>query len=153
MKYHLPRTGFTLIELIVVIAIIGVLIGVVVLPLVKFRQQQALQNSTNAIVAVLNDARTKTFAALNNTSYSVYLSSTAATLFTGTTYSSGTSTNEVYTLEFPVTASWSLQGAGNSILFDRLKGTTSQYGTITLSISGGATKTVTITALGTVTRN
>lgn len=147
------HTGFSLIEVLVVIAIVGVIIGIVTLPFMAFRQQQALQNSTNGLVAVLNDARTKTFAALNNTTYSVYLTSSAAILFTGTVYDSAAATNESYTFESPVTASWSLQGGGDTISFDRLKGSTSQYGTISLTLLGGATRTVTINALGTVVRN
>jgi len=145
--------GFTLIEILVVIAIVGVLIAVVALPLIKFRQQQSLQNTTNAIVAVLNDARAKTFAAVNNTSYGVALSSTGMTLFTGTGYAVETATNETYTFESPVTATWSLAGGGNTISFDRLKGTTGQHGTITLQVPNGTMRTITITTLGSVIRN
>lgn len=147
------KNGFTLIEVMIVIAVIGVLMAVVGLPLTTFREQQALQNSTNALVSVLNDARTKTFAALDNTSYGVALAVDSATLFTGTTYDSNAATNELYPFETPVTASWSLIGGGNSISFDRLKGTTSQYGTIILRLPNGTARTVTITALGSVARD
>jgi hypothetical protein len=38
------------------------------------------------------------------------------------------------------------------VTFDRLKGTTSQYGTIILS-NGSATSTITVTASGSITRS
>jgi len=145
--------GFSLIELVLIVAIIGVLIAVLVPSLVQFRAQQALQHSTNAVVGVLDDARSKTLASINNTSHSVYLTSTSTTLITGTTYDSNAPTNQVYTLDPSVTLSWNLQGAGALISFDRLKGTINQYGTITITSSSGATRTVTVTLLGSIARN
>ncbi len=147
------RRGFTLLEMTIVLAIAVVLITIVTPPFIKFRQQQALQNTTNAIVSVLSDARAKTFAALNNTSYSVKIESNQATLFTGTSYSSSDPTNDVYPFETPTTVTWSLAGGGSVISFDRLKGTTSQYGTITIQLPSGVTRVITITTLGTVARN
>ncbi len=150
---NISNKGISAIEVLIVSAIMGVLVAVVALPLISFRKHQALQNSTNAVVAVLTDARTKTLAALNNTSYGVRVESSRVILFTGTTYTSSASTNEVVLLETPVTASWSLQGGGSSIGFDRLTGITSQYGTITLALPDGTTRVVTIAASGSVTRN
>lgn len=144
--------GFTLLELVIIIAVLGVLIAVIVPSLARFRQQQALQNSANALVGVLGDARTKTLAAVNDTSYGIKLEASQVTLYTGTTYSSGATSNEVYTFESPVTASWNLDTAGSTISFARLTGAASAHGTIVLSIPSGATKTITITALGTITK-
>ncbi|MBP6904563.1 MAG: type II secretion system protein [Candidatus Pacebacteria bacterium] len=152
---HFPYTkqsGVSALELIVVVAVIGLLIAVVVIPLSSFRQQQALQNSTNAVVAVLQDARTKTLAAVGNTAYGVRIESDRIILFTGTTYSSGASTNEAVSLETPVSAAWSL-GGGSTILFARLTGTASASGTITLSLPDGTSRIVTVTSSGTITRN
>lgn len=147
------QLGLTLIEVVVIIAIIGALIAVVTFPLIKFRQQQSIQNATNGVVSVLNDARTKTLAGLGGTSYSVQIQSDKVILFTGTTYSSATATNESYTIEEPVYLNWSLAGGGNAISFDMLKGTTSQYGTITLTLPNGTTRVITINNTGSITRN
>lgn len=150
---RLSNAGFSLIEIVITIAVISALVAVVGLPLSRFRDSQALQNTTATVAAVLDDARTKTLAALNNTSYGVRLTSVDVTLFAGTTYTAGAAGNDVYVFETPVTASWSVAGAGNTILFDRLKGTTTSYGTITLRIPSGTTRTITISALGAVSRN
>ena len=81
----MQKNGYTLIELAIVIAIIGIILAIVIVPLSKFRKQEALQNTTNAITSILNEARTKTLAGYNNTTYSVRIESTRAILFVGTT--------------------------------------------------------------------
>lgn len=156
MKYRNTtlHAGFTLIELLIVIAIVGVLVTVTALPIVRFRQQQALQHTMNAVLTVLTEARAKTLAGTNNSLYSVQLESAQAILFTGTSYDSGALTNEVYAFEPPVTlGAVSLAGGGTTITFDRLRGTTAQHGTLQLQLPDGTTRTITITATGTVARN
>lgn len=153
MKYHSPQSGLTIIEALVVFGVIALITVVVIVPFSTFRQRQSLQNSTNAIVSVLNEARTKTLAGVNNTYYSVRLENEQVILYAGGTYLSGASANQITVLESPTTASWSLQGGGATISFDRLKGTTSQYGTITISLPNGTTKTVTVSSLGAIVRN
>ena len=153
MKILDKQKGFTLIEIIVVISIVLVLIVVTASPLSSFRNKQALQNSTNAVLSVLNDSRAKTFAAVGNTFYSVKLDTDKVTMFLGGSYTEGLATNEILFLEYPVTQSWNLQGSGSVVTFDRLKGSTSQYGTITISLPGGLAKTITISSLGSIVRN
>ncbi len=147
------QSGITIAEVVIIIAIVAILAVISIGPLSAFRQKQALQNTTNAVVSILNEARTKTLAGYDDTSYGVHIESGKITLFTGTSYSSSTSTNENFFVESPVTLSWSLAGSASEILFTRLTGTTNQYGTITLTLPSGSTRTITITQTGSVTRN
>ena len=148
------KSGFTLIEIIVVIAIVGILAAIISSPFGKFRNAQALQNTTNAIVSVINSARTKTLASVNNTSYGVHIDSDRVILFTGISYNSEDATNQIVIFEPQVTLeTLSLNGGGAEILFDRLKGTTSQYGTIVIDLPSGQSKTITVQATGSVLRN
>ena len=155
MQQHYPqKNGFTLVEFLVVVAIIGIIAAVIVPSFSKFRNQQALQNSTNALISVLNEARTKTLASVNNTYYGVHLQSDAAILFVGGAYALGAATNETVYYESPVAmTSATLTGGGSDVKFDRLKGTTSQYGTITLALPDTTSHSVSVSATGTVQRN
>ncbi len=148
------HSGFTFIELLIVLAIVGILVSTTALPIMRFRQQQALQHTTNAVLMVINEARAKTLAGSGNSTYSVRFESTQAILFRGTTYQSGESTNEVYAYESPVTlGTVSLAGGGTTITFDRLRGTTLHHGTLQLQLPDGEARTITVTATGTVARN
>lgn len=154
MSFRLYNKGITAIELLIVISIV-VLIGIITVPsLVSFRKDQALQNTTNAVVSLLQEARAKTTASYNNMVYSVIVDTTSATMFTGTTYNALEPTNKVVSYETPVARqSITLTGGGSTVTFDRLKGTTAQHGTLVLGITGGASKTITLSPSGVITRD
>lgn len=154
MKASFYQRGITAIEILLVVSIL-ILIAIVTVPsFISFRNNQALQNTTNSIVSLLQEARTKTLGSYNNTFYSVYIDTESATLFTGGTYSSGDTTNKIVPYESPVVLqSVTLSGGGTKISFDRLKGTTSQGGTIIVGIPGGASKTISVSASGVISRD
>jgi Tfp pilus assembly protein FimT len=153
MQYSRYTKGLSAIELLVVIGVVVLLAVITVPSLMSLRRNQALQNSVNATVSLIQEARTKSLASYNNTFYSVYIDTTQAVLFTGGTYNAGDVSNKVVPYETPITLqSLSLQGGGSSIQFDRLKGTTAQHGTLSLGINGGESRTITVSASGLITR-
>lgn len=153
MRYNHYTKGLSAIELLVVIGVVVLLAVITVPSLMSLRRNQALQNSVNATVSLIQEARTKSLASYNGTFYSVYIDTTQAVLFTGGTYTAGDASNKVVPYETPVTRqALSLQGGGSSIQFDRLKGTTAQHGTLTLGITGGESRTITVSESGLVTR-
>ncbi len=151
--------GFSLIELLVVIAIIGILSAVMIPTLASFRGQQALKNTTEDLMSLLNVARSDTVGSLNSTNYSVYVDSTSATYFVGSVYTSNAPTNKKIVFNnaviIPVSGGLNLNGGGNIVSFSRLSGDTSNYGTIILQLSSDAnrSKTITINKTGTVSSN
>ncbi len=154
MSYQYKQDGFSLTELLVVVGVVLLLIAVIVPSLVSFRKQQALQNTTNTVVSLLQEARAKTTASYNSTFYSVVFDTNTATLFTGGTYTPGAAGNKSISFESPVTLqSTSLNVEGSTISFERLKGTATKYGTITVGIPGGATRTITVTQAGVISRD
>lgn len=154
MHTHPAQHGRSVIELLLVIAILSLLVAVVATPFSNFRKTQALENTTNTVISILGEAHARTLAGVGDTNYGVHLATTAATLFAGSTYSSGASTNDVYTFETPVQlGTVSVNGGGSDVVFDRLKGTTGDYGTISVQISGGDTRTISVTATGSIKRN
>lgn len=147
------KKGFTVIELLVVLAILAVLMVVITPSFMRFRQQQALQNTTNGVLSLITSARTKTLSGNDNSIYSVRFESSRAILFKGIVYTDGMATNEIYGYESPVTlGTVLLQDATQVLTFDRLRGTTSQHGTIQLQLPNGTTRMITVTQTGSAER-
>lgn len=154
MKKNFLQNGISTFEIVMVIAIIAILVTVIVVPFSSFRGNQALQNTTNTVVSLLEQARTQTLSGVGNTNYSVRIESSQAVLFTGSSYDANASTNRYFLYESPITlGTLALQGGGSQITFDRLTGKTSHYGTIELVLSASRSATITVSSTGTVSRN
>ena len=99
--------------------------------LTTFRQQSDIDSVGEGILGTLRMARSKTISSENASGYGVHFESATYTLFTGRTYTPGSSSNEDYALPsrveiFSIVLSTSTQ----SVAFDRLTGHTSTTGTI-----------------------
>ncbi len=143
----------SLITILAIIAVMGLLVAIIVPSLTNSRQRQSLNGSTDDIVSLLVTARSQTLSSYNSRNYGVHFTSTSITLFTGPTYNVNATDNIVKTLDTGVSLSTiSLTGGGSDVIFDRLKGSTSQYGTIVVQVSGSVAylKTITISSTGLV---
>lgn len=155
MKHNL---GFSFFEVIIVLAIFGLILAIVGPSFSGFRNSQTVKNTTEDIISLLNQARNDTLLSKNSTFYSVHFETTRAVLFTGGVFDTNAATNKVITFDSIVTvplANVSLAGGGVDVKFDRLSGDTSQYGTIrvTLVSNSNVAKTITINKLGVVSSN
>lgn len=148
------QRGFTLIELLISLAVIAIIAAIVAFPLSNFKRMQALRGGVEDLSSFIQEARSLTISSRDSLQYGIHLESDRAVLFSGSSYSAGASTNR--TMQFPsgVTGSWSLQGSGANIIFERLTGETDHYGTITLSLSSPTvSRTITVSKLGSVDSN
>lgn len=156
---YTKNKGMTLLELLIVIAIIIVLSVIVTPSLSKFKAERSLVNTAEDIVSVLNKARNDTIGSLGGNQYGVHLDTNKFTYFIAPTYINGTSTNIVTTLDdsitIPSSGGINLNGGGSDIIFTRITGDTSNYGTIVLQLSSDATrqKTITINKTGVISSN
>ena len=142
--------GFTLIEQVLVIAIIVLLVTITLVSFSLFRQERQLEGTTAELVSTLEQARAQTLAFTGQSVYGVHVDTNQFVLFQGGSYDAAAATNKVFLLSQDVEASaWVLQGGGNDIIFDRLTGKTSQSGAITLRIKQHTSRTKTITVLTT----
>lgn len=151
MKFNL-KSGFTYVELVIVLAIIALLIGIFMSTFITFRKNQALIMDTDTVVGLLRQARNQSLSSKNSYSYGVHFSAPKVTIFTGPTYSSSATDNEDFTLSSTDTIlTIGLNGGGSDVVFNRLTGETSQNGTVVISSPGiPETKTVTIYKTGLV---
>lgn len=143
----IKNRGISIIEIIIVIAIIGIISSIVMLNLSSFRNEQALRNTTMDIVSFLNKARQKTLSSLNSTNYSVHFETNKAVLFTGSVYSSLDTTNEslIFSPSVAIPTSGGINiGGGSDVTFERLTGDTIG-GTVVVKLISDPTKQKIIT--------
>ena len=145
-------SGFTLLEVLIVLVIIAVLVMIILGTFIEFRKSQAIEKDTELVVQVLNQARNQTLYSKNSSAYGVHFSTNEITLFTGSTFSAGAIDNDNYILASTETSlTTTLTGGGSDVVFKRLSGETEQDGTVVVSSSGiTKTKTVTIYKTGLV---
>lgn len=143
--------GFTFIELLVVVAIVGILAGIISVTMSNYASRQSLESMHQQVIEGVENARRNTLASLNDTNYGVYVGTTSIALFPGTSYSPSNPNNEYLPYTSKITATSSFSGGGWTIVFDRLNGEPSAAGTIVLMDSGSMSyATVTISASGLV---
>lgn len=145
MKNSIQK-GFTVLELLISIAIIVLLSTFAVQGLAKFKLNQAQNNEVTKVLAVLNEARVRAQSGDSARNYSVTINTAAKTmtLFRVTTDPGDTAYSSVSNLN-PQTTLSLLMNSGNTITFERFTGATTNTGTITVSTTSGTnTKSSTI---------
>lgn len=147
-KIH-TRNGFTLVEIIIVMAILVFVSGIVWVSFRGYNRGQVLEGSAQVIVSILNDARARTVNGRDAEEYGVHIESGSVTLFVGDTYSVNTPSNEVALLDPQTTiADISLSG-GDDVVFEKLTGATSNSGTLRIELTNDATQQLTVTVQST----
>lgn len=147
--------GFTLIELIVVIALVGVVSTIIFTSFNALNQRQALDKEVDYIKTLIQKTRLASLNSKNGAMFRVEFASNQLTVA-----ESGTTTVTVY----PYSSNISLTTNGltavtggaatTTIFFSKISGLAGARGVLTYSLmSGGSatiTRTITINALGTV---
>lgn len=150
------KTGISLIEILVVIAVLGTLVAVVSSQFSKTRERQVLKTATSDVLSSLNKARTMTLSSVLSSSYGVHFESDEVIIFSGTVFSAGAGGNESILFTSPaeisnVTLNAS-SGSSGEIFFNRLSGDPSKSGTVTIS-TPNFSNIITISATGAFSSN
>jgi len=133
------RRGFTLIEFLIVIGILGAIIVLSVSAFSFLIKKTDLDSSINNIISIVNLAKNKTLASEGAKQYGVYfdaiINPNKYVLFQGSSYAlRDISLDEIHNLPAAVKiSSISFGGLGNEIVFDRLTGTTGNSGTLVIN--------------------
>lgn len=138
--------GFSLIELIIVAAVIVAITAFIYLSLSSLRENQLLSNAAYESVAFINEARSKTLSSEDFSQYGVHIASSSLTMFKGSVFSESDPDNKTLSIS-PILEvySMSLNGGGSDVVFDKLSGKTGQYGNFSLRVKSDFSKSKTIT--------
>ncbi len=146
-----PKHGFTVIEVLIAIAIVGVLSSLSVAYFNSFLARNELKNESLKIVDMLRRARGQAMAGQDDSQWGVHFETGKYVLFRGSSYSAGDSFNEEITLPAVLTISAiTLNGSGSEVIFSKIRGETSQYGTTTISNDINESKNIVINSVGNI---
>lgn len=134
--------GFTILEIIISLAIFLILAVIIVFSFSRFRSDQELTNNVQETINLLNLARSKTLSSEGSSQYGVHFESSRTVLFKGVSFSESSPDNIVVALSSLIEISAiNLNEEENNLVFQRLTGKTNNYGTITLRIKSDVSKT------------
>jgi len=137
--------GFSLIEILIVVSVLTILAGLMAPGFNFFKQQSTLDGATQEIIQTLRLAQNKTLASEGDSNFGVYFETYKFVIFKGSVYSAASTTNEVHHLDSSLNiSSLSFSGSANSVVFDRLTGTTANYGSLIVRQANDASTNKTI---------
>lgn len=136
------KRGFTLLEILMVISISAILMIGGMSSYSHFTKKKSLEITTQTIASYLKDARSFTIASKGDTTYGVHFEADRVVLFSGSSFIEPSADNREHELPGNIEISViDLNGGGSDVVFDRLTGATSQYGTTTVSLFADITDT------------
>ncbi len=142
--HKISAKGFTLIEVIISLAILALIASISAASFVSFARREALDSTVSAVAAGLRDARTRTMASINDSQYGVQIDTDRFTLFSNS-YVLGATGNEINMLNSRIKMSSSVP----SFTFSRISGNSSASGTIDVYVASDPTNRKTINVQGT----
>ena len=142
--------GYTLVEMLIVLAAIGLLVSMVALSYRTFGQRVDLQTTAQRIVVALDGVRERTLGSENDSAYGIHFETDRYVEFTGTTYNPGASDNIVREIDGRFAISSINLPGGPNVVFDRVTGHTANSGTLTVQTVASpiSSRTISIQPLG-----
>jgi prepilin-type N-terminal cleavage/methylation domain-containing protein len=144
--------GFTLLELLLVVGIIGILSTSIVLNGLGYRNRQALDLAAQQMAASIRDAQNRSVSQQDGLAWGVYFNNVSSTdsytVFSGGSYSASEN-RFVTSLDSPVEFTIPSAGTTSSIVFAQVSGLPSTSTSVTIT-NGSASTTITISANGQV---
>lgn len=144
------KKGMSLLEILVAIAIVGILLLVILPQFSKMRENQTLQSAVVDVVSAIERARSMSISSIDSSSYGVHFESDKVVIFKGITYSAVDPLNEDINIISPATISDILFGVSDvDVYFSRLLGEPNATGFVKITTESFS-KTINLSATGTV---
>lgn len=156
------QSGFTLIEILIVLFIVGVILVLPSFSLWGISRSEALLSSTREVAGVLHQAQTYTIAGKSTDgqqpiSYGIYFQPGYYVLFSGSSYNANDTNNEQTDLPQGISFS-QIQIPNNTVLFTQVTGQVTSFDASSNYVelqdaNTGNIERITITQLGAVNYN
>lgn len=124
--------GFSLGEILIVLAIIAIVTSIVVSSFRGMNERQVLDKGLIGLVSIINEARSFSLASKDGSDHGVYIEEDRVTSFVGQSYNPNDSNNKTYQVNSALRISSSVP---QSIVFKRTSGKLSVGYEITLRLS------------------
>ncbi|MEK7130831.1 MAG: type II secretion system protein, partial [Patescibacteria group bacterium] len=139
------KQGFSLIEIIAVVAIGLILISVVLFSFSSFRNSKIIEVSADQVLSVINEARVKAVSSEDYSRFGVHLEIGRVVFFKGDIFTEPNLSNIETALSPLVEISdISLNGGGADVVFQKLTGKTGNYGSLRIRLKSDNSKYKTI---------
>ncbi len=149
MNTRFLKGGFSIVELVVALAVIAAVVGLISFAFSKTGKTQSVDNAAGIVLSQLEQARSLTLASKNASQYGVYFASSTAVLFKGPTYAASLQNSTATLPANTEISNLNLTGGATSVVFQRLTGETVQSGTIKISTLSQPVSSSTITLYST----
>lgn len=141
-KHNVPKTGFSLIEIITTLAIFSIIITASVATFNETKNRTVLQDAQATVIHALEQARSRATNGVGNSKHGVHIEEKKVVSFEGDQYIAGNGDEKI--LPFAVSTNQS----DLTIIFNRLSAQPDTGATIILNHISGITETITITPEG-----
>ncbi len=139
------KKGFSLLELIIVISISMILGVISISTFYSVSEQQSLEKDVNYAIALVEKARLQTVNAKSNSQFGVRFASSSVTLFQGSSYVAGSSTNTMFNFSPKVEISAiNLSGGTQNLVFELITGKANATGTVTFRLKTNQNASTTV---------
>ena len=142
--------AYTLIEMLIVIAVLMVLTGLSSLSIVSFGQATDIDTAKTMVAGALKEARADSMADLNDKAWGIHLETGRLIIFpdSGTGFNPADKTNSVRVLPGKTSLAWDLIAGGENLLFRQRTGQVQNYGTLTVVSEAAEARTIIINQEG-----
>ncbi len=147
----MQRKAFTVIEVLMAIGIIVVLAGLSVPTADIFLSRNELHTEALKMTDALRRARNQAMSGQEDSAWGVHFTAGDYTVFKGASYNPSDSYNETFNLPGILSISAiTINGGGSEIIFDRIAGTTSTFGTTTIQTDTSESQTIVVNSGGVI---
>lgn len=149
-KSFLKKNGFTVMELLIVVAIISILAAIVIPDFGALKRNQIFKSTINEVNSLIQKARNNATSSVDSSNYGVHFESGQVVLFKGNTYGAPGTTLETISLQSSVSISGvNFTGGVSDIVFAKGTGIPNVSGEISI-VSSSDVRAISINGTGSI---